>query len=234
MKCAAIGALMVAIVAVTSCDRKEVGETRSKNDGPFDPLKLSPTELDELTSSFYLKTPEDSSFLTSPEYLAVEAAHGPAFKKLLIATIRDATSITIEEHSDESDFPGPEQDWSRRSPRFVYEAVKLTDEQKTSFLRAAEAMDSETVSLTPACFSPHHRMEFLQQNGQRSALSICFQCGKAPWSNVDLFHPEGLFDVLEDVVNGAGLKTERDWRSLAKQRSEQETGAPTVSDRESE
>jgi len=224
---------MVAIVTVTSCDRLEVGETRSENGAPFDPLELSPNELDELTSSFYLKNPEDSSFLTSPEYLAVEAAHGPAFKKLLITTIRDATTITIEEHSDESDFPGPEQDWSRRTPRFVYGAVKLTDEQTTSFLRAAEAMESETVSLTPACFFPHHRIEFLQQNGQRSALSICFQCGKAPWSNVDLFHPEGLFDVLEDLVNGAGLKTERDWRALAKLRSEREAGAPTASDRES-
>lgn len=233
MKWVKIPLLSAAIISVIACDRKaDVGE-KPENGRALKLLDLSPVELGELTASYYENASEDSSFLSSAEYLEVEAAHGPVFKKQLIAAIQSAATITIEEHSDPVDFASSDRPHPENPPRYVYRSVKLTDDQKLAFLRAAEDMDSKTVSLTPACFTPHHRMEFIRENGQRSSMSICFQCGNINWTEVNLFHPNGLFTILEAVVIGAGLKSERDWRALAKQRSEQNAAGQSATRPES-
>ncbi len=236
MKWAAISLLGVAILSGIACDRKEgVGE-KSERSVPLKPSELSAEELDELTASYYRNISEDSSFLESAEYLEVEAAHGPVFKRQLIATIRNAASIMIEEHSDPADFQSFDGTESGNPPSssYVYRSVKLTEDQKVVFLRAAEAMDNETIVSIPACFKPHHRMEFVRDNGERNFMSICFDCGKVVWADANLFHPKGLFSVLEDVVHAAGLESERDWRGLAKQRSEQNAARQPATRPESE
>ena len=221
MRSLAIPFLAVVIAAVTGCDQQKPADAKQNKHRATQPSELSATELSELTDSWFEKAREDASVLESDEFHDIDSAHGPVFKKQLIATIEKSDSITLQEHSDQIDFLTLHWPYSENLPHYVYRSVKLSDAQKAAFLRAAIVMDSSTVTSRPLCFEPHHRLEFVQNNGSRSSMSICFQCKKVVWADAALDPPKGLFGVLEDVVKGAGLESTRDWCALAKQRSEQ-------------
>jgi hypothetical protein len=222
MRSLAVTFTAIVSVALIGCDQEKDAAAMPSKHRALLPSELSADDLAELTNSFYEKAMEDNSIMDSAEYREIDAAHGPVFKKQLITAIQKSESITIEEHSDQVDFLMLNWPYSDKLPRYVYRTVTLNTAQKTAFLEAVVSMEGKTIGTTLRCFEPHHRMDFIQQDGHRSSMSISFQCERVLWTDAYLDPPEALFGVLEGVVNGAGLQSERDWCALAKQRSEQE------------
>lgn len=227
MRAVAIPFLAAAVIAaVTGCDRHEPADAKPDKDLALRPSELSTAGLEALAFSFNEKAKKDESLWGSDEDNEIFAANGPVFKRQLIASIGKSESIIIEEHLDAADLMGQDPVGSDKPPHPASQSVKLDDAQKAAFSREAVAMDGRTDRFSSRCFDPHHRLEFVQKDGTRSSMIICFRCKKVIWDAANIDPPVGFFPALEKVVKAAGLEPERDWFTLAKERSTAEGDKP--------
>jgi hypothetical protein len=227
MRPSAIPFVIAAVAAtVIGCDRHEPAVARRDKDPVLRPAELSTAGLEALVVSFTEKAKKDESLWGSDEDNEIFAANGPVFKKQLIASIGKSESIIIEEHLDAADLMGQDPVGSDKPPHLASQSVKLDDAQKAAFSREAVAMDGRTDSFSSRCFDPHHRLEFVQKDGTRSSMIICFRCKRVIWDAANLDPPVGFFPALEKVVKAAGLEPARDWYALAREQSASEGDKP--------
>ena len=216
-------------IGLPACKRQQIANSERVGQEALPHDDLSPNEVIKRTNALFVGVEDGSRVLNSETYLSVKALHGPAFKRELIECIEQADSITIIEHSFWTDFISPDAislgdayRTEKDAPKYEYRSVSLTNAQRSAFLQAANAMDGTTEEAFSLCgFEPHHRMEFIQHDKDPSKMRICFQCGQIGWDEANLMLPKGLFKVLREVVEGAGLATDRDWYRLAIERREQ-------------
>lgn len=214
--------LLLPALAIPGCDQAEQVRYSPSGGGTQSLTELSVEELVDLTEERMAALGDDyanEDFIT--DYDAAISAHGSVYKRRLIKRIKESDRITITEHSDRMDFVDESGSLPDQFPFYEYRQLTLTEEQRSGFVASVEEMDGATISGSPACiFEPHHRLEFIGDEEGSSTMIICFRCGQVRWDEVDLVHPEGLFVALGALVDAVGLQAERDWKSLARQRSE--------------
>ena len=219
-------------ILLLACKRQQNANLEPSGQEAIPQTDLSPNEVEKRTNALFFGVEDSSSILDSGAYLSMKALHGPAFKRELIRRIGLADDITIIEHSFWTDFIRPGSisigdayRTERDAPKYEYRSVSLTDAQRSAFLEAATTMEGTTEDTLSFCgFESHHRIEFIQHGKDPSKMRICFQCGQIDWDSANLMLPKGLFQVLREVVEGAGLAAERDWHRLAIERREQVSG----------
>ncbi|MEM6823078.1 MAG: hypothetical protein AAF558_14195 [Verrucomicrobiota bacterium] len=142
-------------------------------------------------------------------------------KSDLVSAISEAETIRVVQHSSEWDLDS--EDFQRRS--FEYGSSDLSKEHQGLFLSDAKSMGLRIPSpISSMCkIDPHHTIEFVQPDGVKSDLVICFKCGQIVWDiwGFRVFEPgRNYMRVLANAVEREGFSTKQDWRALAKQRSE--------------
>lgn len=204
------------------CEEAERKQTSAQSERIEKLTDLSAEELAKLTFTRGKALGAEYSDKEFQDYDAAILAHGPVYKRHLIEHVRHSDDITITEHSDRMDFFDVDSGFMENPPFYEYRHVRLTEEQRSGFLAAIESMESATVTSSSMCyFEPHHRLEFSNGEGDPSIMSICFKCGQVRWDEVDLVHPEGLFDALLGLLEAVGFEAEKDWKALAEERSAQ-------------
>lgn len=224
MKPSSISKLLLLALAFSSCERQKVKVSPQASSEPAEQIGQPLEELRKRTHEVFERAAADSSVYDSKEWFEVMDAHGPAYKRQLIECIREAESIAITEHSDRMDFYESNRPLPEHPPFYEYQTVRLKDDDKSAFLGEVEKMDERTEYSANRClFEPHHRVTIFRRGRETTSISVCFKCDDAIWDQGEFTEPKGLMAALRFVVESAGLKPERDWRALAKARSEQAT-----------
>ncbi|MEM1082540.1 MAG: hypothetical protein AAGI48_00320 [Verrucomicrobiota bacterium] len=214
--------LLLPALAILGCDQTEQVGYPPSGGGNQKLTELSVEELADLTEERRAALGDDYANADFTDYDVAISAHGSVYKRRLIKRIKESEHIAMTEHSDRMDFVDESGNLPEDFPFYEYRQVTLTEDQRSGFLSAVEEMDKDTASGSSMCiFEPHHRLEFIGDEEARSTLSICFQCAQVRWNEVNLVHPEGLFETLYSLIDQVGLQADKDWRTLAKQRSEQ-------------
>ena len=145
------------------------------------------------------------------------------FKKLLETAIKNADKLVISEHSHRTDFFGTEIGMEG-APEYIYAKKTLTLGEKILFLEEVRGLENGVKSSQLDClFEPHHTIDFYEDGHIMSSMEICYECNEIQWSLTDSGASLDVLDVISKTLKRVGMKTERAWENLAKQRYDEES-----------
>jgi hypothetical protein len=129
---------------------------------------------------------------------------GYTIRQRLLSEIDQAKQIKVIEHSCRWDSPYPE---SKTFHETVFSTIVLTPSQIAHLRSALLPTADNSGHLATACiFVPHHRIEFVRENGTVFTLEICFTCGEISLDNErQRIFPEKWEVSLSRFVSSIGL-----------------------------
>jgi hypothetical protein len=133
---------------------------------------------------------------------------GYTIRQKLLSEIDQAKQIKVIEHSCRWDSPYPE---SKTFHETVFSAIVLTPSQ-IAHLRSAllPTVDNSGHLATACIFVPHHRIEFVRENGTVFTLEICFTCGEISLDNErQRIFPDRWEVSLNRFVSSIGFNPKR-------------------------
>ena len=133
---------------------------------------------------------------------------GYTIRQKLLSEIDQAKQIKVIEHSCRWDSPHPK---SRTFHETVFSAIVLTSSQIADLRSAFPLTADNSGHLATACiFVPHHRIEFVRENGTVFTLEICFTCGEISLDNErQRIFPDRWEVSLNRFVSSIGLNPNR-------------------------
>lgn len=148
-----------------------------------------------------------------------DSGAGRLYIDALADAIQKSDRIVVTEHSNIYDvLYGSTQPGNPENYRpIIFTTHELNVRERDDFLAVVKSMATKTQDAETACtFEPHHTITFYRENKQASALIVCFQCGQVEWAGFNKQRPWALVPTLGRLIDRWGMKTERDWRALAK------------------
>lgn len=155
---------------------------------------------------------------TGPSHRSTEiTALGKDFKIDLLDAISKARRIEVVEHSWSYDFED-EKGELVEDPAFVeYKRIELTPDLKSEFSSAIRKLpEVPEDDFSPCAFSPHHSIEFINQDGSKSVIRVCFICGSNEWDGRSVVPPDDFQDVIRNFIEPLGFRAFSDWGEIAK------------------
>ncbi|SRR5713101_276056 len=133
---------------------------------------------------------------------------GYAIRQRLLSEIDHAKQIKVIEHSSRWDSPYPERETFQET---VFSAIVLTASQIADLRSALPLTADNSGHLATACiFVPHHRIEFVRENGTVFTLEICVKCSEISLDNKgQRIFPEKWEASLGGFVSSTGLNPKR-------------------------
>lgn len=185
--------------------------------GPSCNSRSSTTDTNQNLEELELNIDSESSTTDSNQN-----AQCRKFKSDLISDVLKAHQINVVEHSYRSDFHDSQGKIIRNPPHIEYKRTELTPEQKVGFHVVLEKMAESPKKWVSFCvFQPHHSIELISDNGRKSVIQICFECGDTEWDGSDGSVPEEFQKVVQQFIVPLGFQVSRDWQELAKQPAQQ-------------
>jgi len=144
------------------------------------------------------------------------------FKAELLAAISGAHRINVIEHSWRYDFFDENGELVEDPPHIEYERKELTPELRTGFQAVFERMPGIPETAFSLCmFEPHHAIEFIDEEGSKSCIRICFKCGDTEWDGRAVVPPEEFHEVFRSLIEPLGFQAHREWQELTKDQVQQ-------------
>jgi hypothetical protein len=144
-------------------------------------------------------------------------AKAKEFKIELLDAVSKAKRIEVVEHSWWYDFSDEKGEIVENPPFVEYKRIELTPELKASFRTAIERMSESPKTVFSLCaFNPHHSIEFINQDGRRSVIQVCFECSDTVWDDKSLVPPNEFQKVFRNFIEPLGFQAFRYWGEIAK------------------
>jgi hypothetical protein len=138
------------------------------------------------------------------------------YKENIISEVKSADKIFIIEHSNIHDLDAKSKSGANSKVEKTYRSLQLTTKQIEALL--SQVNNFQFIEASSLCiFEPHHRIEFYKNGKNTSSIEICFQCQDIQWSK-DNKTRGMLSEVFLSTVLSSGMKTERNWQELAKEK----------------
>jgi hypothetical protein len=151
--------------------------------------------------------------------LAAEAAK---FKAELLTAISGTHRIDVVEHSWRYDLIDEKGNSAEDPPHFEYKRIELTPELRTSLQAVFGRLPETPKTIFSFCmFEPHHTIELIDKDGDKSFIQVCFKCNDTEWDGRSVVPPEEFQEFFRAFIEPLGFRADRDWEELAKKQAQQ-------------